>query len=319
MEEGCDADLHPMGAHGVPGTPEDGDSSSRVAFGDVTADMLAPYGVTVEHVTAAIAQVLEEEDTLVASAAAVVVSGVHACGRTQTQGEKRRREHQFEIDDCLQGLNEAEVFSSFRMSRADLYDLLEELRPHLQTQHPEKGVASCGHATTAGQRLLVGLRLLFGAAYQDVMIMFPPISQGRVFGALWSCVDAINAVFHGRWSFPMPPAVDDQTMEGFLERQASYEALQELERRNAAGSKEQVWRGQVGAIDGCIIKMRNPGAQVTDPKSYFCQRKQCFALLLMAMADADRRIIWCVCLSACVCCVCHVLLLLHLTPCCCSM
>ena len=85
MEDGCDADLPPMS---MPGALKDGDSDSDVAFDDLTADMLAPYGVTVEQVSAAIAQVLEEEHALVAAAAAAVASATSP----QLQGGKRRYE-----------------------------------------------------------------------------------------------------------------------------------------------------------------------------------------------------------------------------------
>ena len=268
----------------------------EVVLGDAgSLDVLARCGVTLEQVTAVVGQVIEDEHALVAAAAAAVVSAAASLDpRSQPTGVKRRLEYHFEIDNCVQGMSGAQIYASFRMNLVDLYELLDDLRPHLQTKHPEKGVASCGHAITAGQRLLIGLRMMFGAAYQDVMMTFPPISQGRVFVAFWTFVDAINSVYGGRWGFPMPPPVDDHSIEAFLARQESTEALQELERRNAAGSTQHVWRGQVGAIDGAIIKMRSPGMAVKDPKVYFCQRKQCFALLLMAMADADRRIIWCV-------------------------
>ena len=38
--------------------------------------------------------------------------------------------------------------------------------------------------------------------------------------------------------------------------------------------------------------MISPGKSVLNPKNFHCTRKDKFALLLMAMADADRRIIW---------------------------
>ena len=226
-------------------------------------DALARSGLSIEQISAVVAQVLEEEHAAVATAAAAVVSVASLSSpRLQPQGMKRRLEYQFEIDECVKGMSQKEVYTAFRMGTPDLYELLDALRPHLVTHNPEKGVAGCGHATTAGQRLLCGLRMMFGAAYQDVQATLPPISQGRVFDALWWVVDAINKVYSDTWKFPMPPPTEDESVGAFLDRQEPLKCLQELERRNALSSPKRIWRGQVRAIDGAIMKMGNPGVAV---------------------------------------------------------
>ena len=40
------------------------------------------------------------------------------------------------------------------------------------------------------------------------------------------------------------------------------------------------------------IGQKNPGKAVPDPARYYCERKSCYALLLMAIADQHRRILW---------------------------
>jgi len=241
------------------------------------------------------------------------------------------------MDAMLSDMSDQQVYRMYRMSREYLHELHEELAPHLRTQHPEKGIASSGHYTTTSQRMLIGLRLIFGAKYQDVEYMLKPTCYGKVYDALWRTVDAIRFAFDGRWDFPVPPPRYDESFTGYMDLQDTIKAYDQLEQRNAATSKGQCWRGQVraryippavtppplyarwflllppflgrvlrwaeprtrtclwaqvGALDGCLIKQQSPGVAVEDPKNYFCQRKASFSLLLMAIADADRRILW---------------------------
>ena len=196
------------------------------------------------------------------------------------------------MDTALNGMNDDEVYRMYRLPRKDLDEVHDELAPYLLTQHPEKGIASCGHATTSAQRLLIGLRMIYGARYQDVEQMLKPTSMGKVYQCLWRTVDAIRLATAGRWTLPAPPPKADHSFDAFRKLQDTIDIYDELERRNAATSPQQCWRGQVGALDGCLIRQQSPGVAVDNPKDYFCQRKQMFSLLLMAIADADRRIIW---------------------------
>jgi hypothetical protein len=207
-------------------------------------------------------------------------------------GEKRRTERQYDMDAALMGMSDRAVYRMFRMDREHLDELHEDVAPYLRTQHPEKGIASCGHFTTTSQRLLIGLRLIYGAKYQDVVEVMTPTSEGRVYDALWRVVDAIRTAYAGRWDFPVPPPVHDQSCAAFLEREEIIRAYDNMEQRNAATSKNQCWRGQLAALDGCLIRQQSPGLAVDNPKNYYCKRKSMFSLLLMAMADSDRRIIW---------------------------
>mmetsp|Transcript_24738 Transcript_24738/g.79898 ORF Transcript_24738/g.79898 Transcript_24738/m.79898 type:complete len:373 (+) Transcript_24738:535-1653(+) len=68
--------------------------------------------------------------------------------------------------------------------------------------------------------------------------------------------------------------------------------LRQLEAGFRARSPQQVWRGQVGAVDGCHIAILAPPPHVPERKKYFVARKNKFALLLIAVADADSRIIY---------------------------
>ncbi len=65
-----------------------------------------------------------------------------------------------------------------------------------------------------------------------------------------------------------------------------------MEQLFAAKSRKGAWRGQVGAVDGCILRTHNPGDSVPACKTWYVARKGCFGILLQAIADADRRIRW---------------------------
>eukprot|EP00962_Isochrysis_galbana_P006277 scaffold1692_cov133-Isochrysis_galbana.AAC.6 len=88
-------------------------------------------------------------------------------------------------------------------------------------------------------------------------------------------VDAVNATL--KMEFP----IDD------------LQKLQELEAGFAARSLGGVWRGQVGAVDGCHITTEAPPPSVPDAKKYYVARKGKYALLLMAVADAQSRFLFC--------------------------
>ena len=129
----------------------------------------------------------------------------------------------------LSDMSDQQVYRMYRMSREYLHELHEELAPHLRTQHPEKGIASSGHYTTTSQRMLIGLRLIFGAKYQDVEHMLKPTCCGKVYDALWRTVDAIRFAFDGRWEFPVPPPRYDESSTGYMDLQDTIKAYDQLE------------------------------------------------------------------------------------------
>mmetsp|Transcript_52723 Transcript_52723/g.115004 ORF Transcript_52723/g.115004 Transcript_52723/m.115004 type:complete len:327 (-) Transcript_52723:95-1075(-) len=101
------------------------------------------------------------------------------------------------------------------------------------------------------------------------------LSRSEIYASLYAVIDAVN--HHLNVPFP---ALDDIA------------ALQEISDGFQEHSREKVWRGQVGAIDGVHIAMQNPGAAIADPKSYFVPRKDEFALLCIAICDQRRRFIY---------------------------
>jgi hypothetical protein len=65
--------------------------------------------------------------------------------------------------------------------------------------------------------------------------------------------------------------------------------LSVLEAEFASRSRQQVWRGQVAALDGCHFAQKNPGKAVPNPTKYYVARKGMHALLAIAACDAHRR------------------------------
>lgn len=50
----------------------------------------------------------------------------------------------------------------------------------------------------------------------------------------------------------------------------------------------QTLRGQIGAVDGCLLWQKNPGNAAHNSKRNYCACKENFSLLLIAIADSQR-------------------------------
>lgn len=163
-----------------------------------------------------------------------------------------------------------------KMYRMDVYyfnDLLRRIRKYIETKDVEMAVRSCGTPVCAEIRLAMTLRYLAGGQVWDIRSNFG-VSVSEFYRSIWTVVDAINN------EFPIDLDLSDT------------ERLKGLEAGFARKSRHNVIRGAIGAIDGCLVWQKNPGIQVDNPNRYYCARKEKFAILLMAIADSDRRIIW---------------------------
>jgi hypothetical protein len=75
--------------------------------------------------------------------------------------------------------------------------------------------------------------------------------------------------------------------EGLKNPERWSEQCEEWEVASRRMSQKQVWRGQIGALDGCIIGMDSIGDM-----DYHCERKKKFAILLMAIVNANGLFVW---------------------------
>lgn len=74
-------------------------------------------------------------------------------------------------------------------------------------------------------------------------------------------------------------------------RHKNVEQLQELEYGFAADSRQWAIHGAIVALDGDLIWQKT-GKHVQNPNSYYRSRKRKFAILLLAMCEANRRFLW---------------------------
>lgn len=163
------------------------------------------------------------------------------------------------------------------MDIASLEALHDRIGKHLTTQAPSEGERSCGHSITSMQRLCVALRYMAGGAHQDIGRVLQPISPQSIYESVDLVAGAANHELKDDWAFP---ALDDTSK------------LQELEKgfRALSPNGSQCWLGQVGAVDGLHIKQDCPN--IPDAARYYVTRKGGYMLLLLAVADASRRILW---------------------------
>lgn len=120
-------------------------------------------------------------------------------------------------------------------------------------------------------RLAIVLRFLAGGQTVDLATIYH-VTRKEVYNTIWRGVDAINKVLE------MPEDLwDDPDKLGVIEAQFR------------SKSRSTSWVGQVGAVDGCHFKTKNPGVKVPNPRDYFVARKAEYALLATAVCDNDRR------------------------------
>mmetsp|Transcript_14721 Transcript_14721/g.19568 ORF Transcript_14721/g.19568 Transcript_14721/m.19568 type:complete len:434 (-) Transcript_14721:134-1435(-) len=165
-----------------------------------------------------------------------------------------------------------------KMYRLDLENfnrLLGYIRDEITTENVEMARRSSGSEVCAEVRLAMTLRYLAGGSMWDIRLIFD-VSHDEFYRSVWRVVDAINNYEGFKVVFP----IDD------------VEKLSEIESVFRSKSSHEMITGCVGAIDGCLLWQKNPGIAVHNPNRYYCARKEKHALLLMAIVDADRRIIF---------------------------
>lgn len=135
----------------------------------------------------------------------------------------------------------------------------------------------------------------------DIHMVYSPISLSQCYNVLWECVDAINSAVI--ISFPLDDSDKLADMEREFRINSTGKVMRWVNRSvvlrliipltlTDCGTNHQVWKGQVAALDGCILGQKNPGKAIHNPERYFVYRKGHFGLLLMAMADYHRRFVW---------------------------
>jgi hypothetical protein len=176
----------------------------------------------------------------------------------------------FSWADHVARLSELEFKKRYRLTVAAFNDLLAILRPQLEAINLQLARNSRGTPVAAEIRLACALRFLAGGMMLDLSEIFR-LSMSECYRSVWRAIDGINGAI--TVEFP----IDD------------LHKLDMLEREFRATSKGQIWAGQVGAVDGVHFKSKNPGKAVPNPRRYFVGRKDCSALLCIAVCDSKRR------------------------------
>ncbi|CAB1110331.1 unnamed protein product [Ectocarpus sp. CCAP 1310/34] len=210
---------------------------------------------------------------LVLSAAAVVTSvAVHASAKkTRAAIHEPRR---LVWEDHAADLNKRKLFRRmYRMEEPVFNKLAGLLEPILQRNDYYARKRYQGGAVPTKIRLAIGLRMMAGASYLDVAVLFG-VSKETVFSILWQVVDAINSTAEvGPFFFPQ--SEDECT------RQAA-----EWEEKSTGGA----FQGVVAAGDGLFVKTLAPTALNTpNVLSYYSGSKCGYGMNVQATCDANYR------------------------------
>lgn len=235
----------------------------------------------------------------VSSSAAAVINAIgiansrkrkNGTGREKQRYVKRVRNDRrgpFDLTDFHELLNHLGISFEcyFRITREIFDDILEDIRPHLERDNPQQGVNASGHNITAEHRFAVAFRFFAGALWQDIVVGMQPISKAEVYMSVWLVVNAINNEYVGRWDYPRP-----EKNAPVAEWTNAMEFYNKIEVGFREKSPALSLEGVIGAIDGCILRVRSPGCSVSNAADYWCERKKTFGMLLMAVSDADMII-----------------------------
>jgi DDE superfamily endonuclease len=137
----------------------------------------------------------------------------------------------------------------------------------------KSGGAICGEV-----RLAIFLRLLAGASYLDLMVVFD-LSHDPVFQSFHLVCHWVHETF----TYPLVAALDNEDAEYFNTVASHF----------AYSASDGIFKSCIGALDGWAVRIKRPVPtnNLRDPGAYFC-RKGFFALNCQAICDHQKRIMW---------------------------
>ena len=202
-----------------------------------------------------------------ATAAAAMPSGQGPQGKKEKPGWSA-----FSWEAHMARLTESEFKLRYRLTPDSFYRLVAKLRSDLQVADEFKAAcAKWGQVVMVETKVAIGLRFMAGGDPLDLQLIYD-VSKPYVYKCVWMFVDAVNRRLPV--SFPTTDVAK----------------LKVLEAEFRAASRQGVWSGQVGALDGVHFPMQAPTeADVDDPAKYYVTRKGEYALLCMAVCDYARR------------------------------
>ena len=150
---------------------------------------------------------------------------------------------------------------------------LEKIGTFMQ-RHRTKSENAGGYISPSMQ-LGMALRFCAGGSYLDIHDRYG-VSSSSFYSLVFECLELI--VEHYPIVFPTDPAALQELAEGFRQRQHEH---------------MKVFLYAVGALDGILLKIRQPSvSEIPQPTLYHC-RKGFHALNVQAVCDAHKRYTYC--------------------------
>jgi hypothetical protein len=184
---------------------------------------------------------------------------------------RRKRDRGYALRE-MEAMNDREFQEMFRVTRGRFDSILRKIEGDLRKDE-QKAKNSAGSPITATTKLAVTLRFLAGGSHHDIRFAFG-ISKGSFYsatGAIWPTIEAIDK--HYPLEFPMN---DNQK-------------LAEVGDAFGAFSPHGIMQNCVGAIDGLLIRTRCPYKSEHSDGASFRNRKKCFGILALGVADVQGR------------------------------
>jgi DDE superfamily endonuclease/Villin headpiece domain len=169
-------------------------------------------------------------------------------------------------------LSDHDFTRCFRMPREAFYNLLAILRGDLERQLAAATKSSGGRVEPAS-RLAILLRILGGASYLDMQLVFG-VGRSTVFQVFHSTLRAINA----KLQMPGVPVGNEEKMR------ANAEAF-----RTSRDPHSPLW-GCIGALDGIALAIKKPHDHYF-PR-HFYTRKGFYAMPIQAVCDSKYKFLY---------------------------
>jgi hypothetical protein len=169
-------------------------------------------------------------------------------------------------------LSDHDFTRCFRMPREAFYNLLGLLR-HALERHLAAAANSSGGRVEPAARLAIYLRILGGASYLDMQLVFG-VGRSTVFHVFHSTLRAVNK----RLLMPGVPVGDTEKLHAQAENF-----------RTSRDPPSPLW-GCIGALDGIALAIKKPHDQYF-PR-HFYTRKGFYAMPIQAVCDSNYKFLY---------------------------
>ena len=183
------------------------------------------------------------------------------------------RRNRLNWDQYLREMRHNHFRAMFRMSHACFLTILAKVGTFMERDQSQSEKA--GGYICPSMQLGMSLRYLAGGSYLDIHDRYG-VSRSSFYSLVFECLDLI--VHHYPIVFPTDAAALQELAEGFKQRQHKH---------------MRVFLYALGALDGILLKIRQPTVkEIAQPILYHC-RKGFHAFNVQAICDAHKRYTYC--------------------------